>query len=66
MNILNKVFGSSNARKLKKMNKTVGVINAMEAELEGFSDEQLRAKTEEFKQRLEGGATLESILPAAF
>ncbi|MAC71613.1 MAG: preprotein translocase subunit SecA [Gammaproteobacteria bacterium] len=66
MKILNKVFGSSNARKLKKMNKTVGVINAMEAELEGVSDEQLRAKTEEFKQRLEGGATLESILPEAF
>ncbi|HCI88435.1 MAG TPA: preprotein translocase subunit SecA, partial [Gammaproteobacteria bacterium] len=66
MNILNKVFGSSNSRKLKKMNKTVGVINAMEAELEELSDEQLGAKTEEFKQRLEGDAALESILPEAF
>ena len=66
MNILNKVFGSSNSRKLKKMNKTVTVINGMEAETEKLSDEELRAKTEDFGKRLESGESLEKILPEAF
>ena len=44
MNILNKIFGSSNSRKLKKMNKIVTAINAFEQELEQLSDEQLSAR----------------------
>ena len=66
MNILNKIFGSSNSRKLKKMNKIVTAINAFEQELEQLSDEQLCGKTREFAQKLEGGAVLGSILPEAF
>ena len=66
MNILNKIFGSSNSRKLKKMNKIVTAINAFEQELEQLSDEQLSGKTGEFAQKLEGGAALGSILPEAF
>jgi preprotein translocase subunit SecA len=66
MNILNKIFGSSNSRKLKKMNKIVTAINVFEQELEHLSDEQLSGKTGEFAQRLEAGSTLNSILPEAF
>ena len=66
MNILNKIFGSSNSRKLKKMNKIVTAINACEQELEQLSDEQLSGKTDEFAQRLEAGSALNSILPEAF
>ena len=55
MNILNKIFGSSNSRKLKKMNKIVTAINAFEQELEQLSDEQLSGKTGEFAQKLEAG-----------
>ena len=66
MNILNKIFGSSNSRKLKKMNKIVTAINVFEQELEHLSDEQLSGKTNEFAQRLEAGSTLNSILPEAF
>ena len=56
MNILNKIFGSSNSRKLKKMNKIVTAINAFEQELEHLSDEQLSGKTGEFAQKLEAGS----------
>ena len=66
MNILNKIFGSSNSRKLKKMNKIVTAINVFEQELEQLSDEQLSGKTGEFAQRLEAGSALNSILPEAF
>ena len=66
MNILNKIFGSSNSRKLKKMNKIVTAINAFEQELAQLSDEQLSGKTGEFAQKLEGGADLGSILSEAF
>ena len=66
MNILNKIFGSSNSRKLKKMNKIVTAINVFERELEQLSDEQLSGKTDEFAQRLEAGSALNSILPEAF
>jgi len=66
MNILNKIFGSSNSRKLKKMNKFVTAINAFEQELEQLPDEQLSGKTGEFAQKLEAGSALSSILPEAF
>ena len=66
MNILNKIFGSSNSRKLKKMNKIVTAINVFEQELEQLSDEQLSSKTGEFAQRLEAGSALNSLLPEAF
>ena len=66
MNILNKILGSSNSRKLKKMNRTVAVINSLEESLESLTDEELREKTGEFKQRIEEGVSLDDILPEAF
>jgi len=63
---LRKVFGSSNDRKVKQMLGRVGKINALEADLAKLSDDALRAKTAELKQRVAGGATLDSILNEAF
>ena len=53
-NIVKKVFGSKNDRELKRMGKTVAKINALEESISPLSDEELQAKTAEFKQRLEG------------
>ncbi len=55
-----------NAREIKKLSKTVDVINGLEPEMQALSDEALRAKTGEFKQRLEEGEELNSLLPEAF
>ncbi len=65
-NFLTKIFGSRNDRLLKKYRHTVTKINAMEADLEKLSDEALRGKTDDFRQRLAQGETLEAILPEAF
>ena len=65
-NLLKKVFGSRNERVLKKMQKVVAQINALEDGLAALSDEDLKAKTTEFRQRLAEGASLDSILPEAF
>ena len=65
-NLLKKVFGSRNERMVKQYFKTVRVINDLEPEIQGLSDAELRAKTDEFKQRLNDGETLEQILPEAF
>ncbi|WP_334056749.1 preprotein translocase subunit SecA [Alteromonas sp. S005] len=64
--ILRKVFGSRNDRLLKKLRKNVDAINALEAEFEKLSDEALKAKTDEFKARVEKGESLDSILIEAF
>ncbi|MGR6981954.1 preprotein translocase subunit SecA [Testudinibacter sp. P27/CKL/0425] len=64
--IATKLFGSRNDRILRRLNKRVQQINQLEAEYQALSDEQLRAKTTEFKARLEQGETLEKILPEAF
>src|SRR5919112_1730389 len=61
-----KIFGSVNDRRLKSYRPKVAAINAMEAELEALSDEQLRARTEEFKAQLSQGQTLDDILVPAF
>ena len=66
MNLLNKIFGSSNTRKLKKMNRAVAIINNMEASFEALSNDELKEKTVEFKNRVEAGEALEAILPEAF
>src|SRR5579872_7425254 len=63
---LRKVFGSSNDRKVKQMLGRVTKINALEAQYAALSDDDLRAKTAEFKRRIEGGATLDSVLNEAF
>ncbi|MDC0534735.1 preprotein translocase subunit SecA, partial [Francisellaceae bacterium] len=64
--ILKKVFGSRNDRLIKALNKKVAQINALEPELQKFSDEQLKAKTDEFKKRIADGAKSKEILVEAF
>jgi len=63
---LTKIFGSRNDRLLKTYRKSVERINAMESQIAQLSDEQLRAKTDEFKQRVAQGEALEALLPEAF
>ena len=66
MGFLDKIFGSYNDRELKKLKPIVDSIEALEAEYAAKTDEELRAKTDEFKQRLAEGETLDDILPEAF
>ena len=61
-----KFFGSSNDRKVKALTAKVGAINALEPKFKALSDDQLRAKTEEFKDRYAKGETLDQLLPEAF
>ena len=65
-NLLTKIFGSRNDRLLKQYRKTVERINALESSLESLSDDELRGKTDLFRQRLAQGATLDDLLPEAF
>ncbi|MBU1237562.1 MAG: preprotein translocase subunit SecA [Gammaproteobacteria bacterium] len=64
--LLKKIFGSRNDRLIKQYFQTVRRINALEPEMQALGDEQLRAKTDEFKARLAGGETLDDLLPEAF
>ncbi|MBK9345963.1 MAG: preprotein translocase subunit SecA [Burkholderiales bacterium] len=66
INILTKIFGSRNDRLLKQYQAVVNRINALELQLEQLTDEGLRAKTQEFKDRLGKGDSLDAILPEAF
>lgn len=63
---LSAIFGSSNSRQLKRIKKIVNKINALESGYESLSDDQIRAKTTEFKERFDKGETLDSLLPEAF
>ncbi|EPR1090339.1 preprotein translocase subunit SecA [Serratia marcescens] len=64
--LLTKVFGSRNDRTLRRMRKVVEQINRMEPDMEKLSDDELKAKTNEFRARLEKGESLESLIPEAF
>lgn len=64
--LLTSIFGSSNDRTLKRLRKRVAQINKLEPTFEQLSDEALKDKTAEFKQRLADGASLDSLLPEAF
>ena len=64
--LFRKLFGSRNDRLVKQYFEQVAVINALEPEMQALSDEQLRAKTEEFKSRFQAGETLDQLLPEAF
>ena len=64
--LLKSIFGSRNARLLKQYRQTVTRINALEAQIAALSDDDLRAKTAEFKQRAQQGESLDAILPEAF
>ncbi len=64
--IASKLFGSSNDREIKKLYPTVDAINALEPEMEALSDDQLKAKTDEFRKMLEEGKTVDDLLVQAF
>jgi preprotein translocase subunit SecA len=64
--LLTSIFGSRNDRLLKQYRRVVEQINALEAQFEKLDDAALRAKTDEFKKRLESGTTLNDLLPEAF
>ncbi|MBR8841959.1 MULTISPECIES: preprotein translocase subunit SecA [unclassified Pseudoalteromonas] len=65
-NIFTKIFGSRNDRTIKNLRKTVALINALEEQYGKLSDDELKAKTAEFKQRIEQGSSLDDLLPEAF
>jgi len=66
MSFLAKIFGDSSKKYLKKIQPTIEKINSLESVFEKLPDEKLREKTEEFKERIKNGETLDSILPEAF
>ena len=66
LSLAQKLFGSSNDRQLKRLTVNIEPINALEAEWEKLSDDELKGKTEEFRKRLKDGETLDDIMPEAF
>src|SRR5262245_53327998 len=64
--LLAKVVGTQNERELKRLRPVVAQVNALEPAVQALSDEQLRAKTAEFKQRVANGESLDDLLPEAF
>ena len=64
--IAKKVFGTSNERALRRIQPLVVQINALEESMKALSDAELQAKTPEFKEKLDNGATLDDILVEAF
>jgi preprotein translocase subunit SecA len=63
---LQKIFGSRNQRLIKQYQKSVAAINALEPQVEQYTDDQLRGKTAEFRERVAGGTSLDELLPEAF
>jgi preprotein translocase subunit SecA len=66
LSLVTKAFGTANDRYLKRLKKNVDAINALEPELEALDDAALRARTDEFRQRIADGASLDDILVEAF
>ncbi|MEK7623990.1 MAG: preprotein translocase subunit SecA, partial [Patescibacteria group bacterium] len=66
MTLFTKLFGDPNVKVLRSLQPTVDKINALEPQFQSLSDEAIKAKTVEFKERLAKGATLDDILPEAF
>ena len=64
--IAKSLFGSSNDRYVKSLDKIVNEINALEPQMQALSDDELKAQTDKFRRQLEAGATLDDILPEAF
>jgi preprotein translocase subunit SecA len=64
--VFSKIFGSKNDRELKRLSKIVKVINELEDSFAVLTLDELKAKREEFKGRIEGGASLDALLPEAF
>src|SRR5690348_11851363 len=61
-----RLFGNSNERQIRRMRPIVAEINELEPAMLALDDEQLKAKTDEFRHRLAGGETLDDLLPEAF
>ena len=66
MGFLEKIFGSYSEREVKKLQKIADKIEQLDGDMQKLSDDELRAKTDEFKNRLKNGETLDDILPEAF
>ena len=66
MKIFDKLFGTHSERELKLIDSTISQIESLRPKMQALSDEELRDKTKEFKQRLSKGATLDDLLPEAF
>ena len=66
MGLFTKMFGTRSEREVKKLAPTVDKVMALEEPYKKLSDDELRAKTQEFKTRLAGGETLDDLLPEAF
>ncbi|HEX9717433.1 MAG TPA: preprotein translocase subunit SecA [Actinomycetota bacterium] len=64
--VIEKIGQIGEGRKLKRLEQLVGIVNTFEPEIEELTDDELRAKTTEFRRRLQGGETLDDILPEAF
>jgi len=63
---LKRFLGDNNDKEIKRLQKTVDKINALEPSLQNYTDDKLIASTEKFRERLQGGETMENILPEAF
>ncbi len=66
MGFLDKIFGSYSDREIKKIESTVNKIEALDSQMQALTDEQLKAKTQEFKNRLANGETLDDLLVEAY
>ena len=66
MSFMEKLFGDLNDKEVRKVEKIADKVMALEGQMEALSDEELRGKTQEFKDRLAAGETLDDILPEAF
>ena len=66
MGLLKKLFGDYSTKEIKRVNPKMNKVLALEEEYSKLTDAQLKAKTEEFKERLQNGETLDDILPEAF
>ncbi len=66
LGLVKKIFGDMNERDVKKFMRTVDIINKMEPDFEKLTDEQLKNKTVEFRERLDKGESIDSLLPEAF
>lgn len=64
--VLRKIFGTKHDREMKRIRPVVDKINSYEPQMQALTDEQLKAKTPEFQQRLKNGETVHDILPEAF
>ena len=63
MNIIQKIFGTHSQNELKRVYPIADAVMALDEDMQKLSDEELKAKTKEFKERLENGETLDDILP---